>query len=73
MSLFALLCRAHHRPRGSIRIWPSLLKQRSILGGARLISSQSVSHRDASVRDLRNIGIVAHIDAVWTFGKFTEI
>ena len=73
MSLFAFVCRAHYSPRGPVRVslwslYPS--KQRNIGAGAskpnglRQISSRAIPQRDAAVDDVRNIGIVAHVDAV---------
>lgn len=70
MSLFAFVCRAHHKPWGSVRLWyyyPSTQgSSRSIINGLRQISSRAIPQGDTATANVRNIGIVAHVDAVST-------
>ncbi|KAI1083553.1 P-loop containing nucleoside triphosphate hydrolase protein [Whalleya microplaca] len=63
MSCFALLCRAPTRTSGLVRQWPLSLRRASTRLSVRQASSLAVPHHDAGIEHVRNIGIVAHVDA----------
>ncbi|KAI6087924.1 P-loop containing nucleoside triphosphate hydrolase protein [Hypoxylon rubiginosum] len=64
MNLIALTCRAPFRYSGLVRL-SSLYSRHygSTHLNVRRVSTQSTSHTDAAIRYVRNIGIIAHVDA----------
>ncbi|KAI4867044.1 P-loop containing nucleoside triphosphate hydrolase protein [Hypoxylon rubiginosum] len=64
MSLFALTCRAPSRYSGLVRLSPLYSRH---YGGTyfsvRRVSTHPTSHTDNGIRYVRNIGIIAHVDA----------
>lgn len=64
MGFAAALARAPLRGPLLVRRWPGPGRWKPGPGGVRALATPAGQHHDNAIRNIRNIGIIAHVDAV---------